>query len=488
MHFVGSVTITETKIEYVYDTNTGQFTAYPLEGVQVSTAGLGTVDPFGLVVDQVGVPPSAQIVQFDGLTTVYNGMNNDGSISSVSGDAYAIHITEINATSIELSPTLCGATVLNELKLGVLVVLKIIPWQTVYAKVGALIAGQLVSGLTFPPDCVDDAPTVVPVRFDIWDNPFIDEQTLVSTHYSREVPNPLYKDYIETTKTFVYTIKTTDQHGPTPTPVPTPTPTPPPTPTPTRTPTPTPVPTPKPGAGKNADFTGDGKADAVIRDNGGYLQLVPHTPTSGWGAKKQIGNGWNGMTYILAADFNGDGNADVVARDASGLLWLYPHTPSGFGTKKQIGNGWNIMTQITTGDFDGDGNADIVARDTSGAVWLYPHKPTGFSARRGFGFGFSSDSTLVAGDFSGDGKADVLEREADGRLYLHVTDGTGLKYLTTFVTNVRLFAADYSGDPYADVLLCNSSGSMSLWTYTPSGGLVYNSSVTPGVSGCTALV
>ena len=142
------------------------------------------------------------------------------------------------------------------------------------------------------------------------------------------------------------------------------------------------------------DFTGDGNADIVSVSAAGYLYLYPHKP-SGFGTSSIIGNGWNGMTAIIAGDFNGDGNADVVSRSSAGNLYLYPHTPSGFGTSSIIGNGWNGMTAIIAGDFNGDGNDDIVSRDTAGDLWLYPHTPSGFGAQTKIGNGWNGMTYIL---------------------------------------------------------------------------------------------
>ena len=38
---------------------------------------------------------------------------------------------------------------------------------------------------------------------------------------------------------------------------------------------------------------------------------------------------------------------DLIARDGSGALWLYPgNNAGGFGAPRQIGNGWNVMSYI----------------------------------------------------------------------------------------------------------------------------------------------
>ncbi len=97
------------------------------------------------------------------------------------------------------------------------------------------------------------------------------------------------------------------------------------------------------------DLTGDAKADVIARDRSGYLWLYRGNGRGSWAAAGQrIGGGWQAFTSISASgDLTGDGRVDVVARDSSGRLWLYPgNGRGGFGARKQIGSGWNVMGQI----------------------------------------------------------------------------------------------------------------------------------------------
>jgi hypothetical protein len=96
------------------------------------------------------------------------------------------------------------------------------------------------------------------------------------------------------------------------------------------------------------DVTGDAKADLVARDSGGRLYIYPGNGASNFGARIQLGSGWNAMTAITApGDVTGDGKADLVARDSSGVLYIYPGTGTGFGARIRLGSGWNAMTAIS---------------------------------------------------------------------------------------------------------------------------------------------
>ena len=124
------------------------------------------------------------------------------------------------------------------------------------------------------------------------------------------------------------------------------------------------------------DFNGDGTSDILARDTSGILWLYPGNGRGDWLPRTNLGAGWNALTAIVGpGDFDSNGTSDVLARDGSGLLWLYSGDGMGgwWGNRKQVGQGWNPMTAIVApGDFNGDGRPDIMARDSSGALFLYP--------------------------------------------------------------------------------------------------------------------
>jgi hypothetical protein len=86
---------------------------------------------------------------------------------------------------------------------------------------------------------------------------------------------------------------------------------------------------------------------------------------------RSIGNAPAASIVAGVADYSGDGKADILLRDSSGdvSVWLM----DGFtATRSSIANIWTAWSVFGSGDFDGDGKADILWRDTSGnlAIWL----------------------------------------------------------------------------------------------------------------------
>ena len=126
-----------------------------------------------------------------------------------------------------------------------------------------------------------------------------------------------------------------------------------------------------------ADWDSDGHQDLIARDSAGLLWLYPGDSSRGYSQyqRVQIGNGWQSYTFAGLADWDSDGHQDLVARDANGLLWLYPGDSSrGYSQfqRVQIGNGWQGYTFVGLADWDADGHQDLVTRDAYNHLWLYP--------------------------------------------------------------------------------------------------------------------
>ncbi len=179
------------------------------------------------------------------------------------------------------------------------------------------------------------------------------------------------------------------------------------------------------------DFQGNGWSDLITRQTStGALYLYPGNGTK-FGARSQIGVGWNGMSVITRlGDFNRDGHEDLIARDSAGALWLYPGTGAGFGRRLSLGVRWNGMREITAaGDLNSDGYPDLLAVQAStGYLFLYPGNGTGLARSIRLGSGWNAMSELTGvGDFNRDGRLDLVARTtATGDLWLYKGTGTSL--------------------------------------------------------------
>ncbi|MCT9094353.1 VCBS repeat-containing protein [Streptomyces sp. ASQP_92] len=147
------------------------------------------------------------------------------------------------------------------------------------------------------------------------------------------------------------------------------------------------------------DLNNDGKGDLLARDSSGHLYFYPGNGADGIGSRTDIGAGWNAFDILVGAgDVTGDGLPDLLAREpATGHLWLYPGAArAGFGARIDIGGGWNIYNKIAVpGDMNGDGLADLVGTDVAGISWRYDADGTGnFHTKVKFGSGWNMHKAI----------------------------------------------------------------------------------------------
>jgi hypothetical protein len=141
-----------------------------------------------------------------------------------------------------------------------------------------------------------------------------------------------------------------------------------------------------PAGGVVGDVNADGVADIVAIDPAGNLWLYPNTTPPGSsggpnmfaGGRSQVGVGWNGYTLAAVASVGGAASAagaGIVAIDPAGNLWQYPNTGGTglgrFGARPQIGAGWNGYTVAGIANLNNAPDLGIVATDPAGNLWYY---------------------------------------------------------------------------------------------------------------------
>lgn len=145
------------------------------------------------------------------------------------------------------------------------------------------------------------------------------------------------------------------------------------------------------------DFTGDGRSDLIGVRPDGVLYLYRGNGSGGFSGGAQIGWAWQVFDTILSpGDFTGDGRADMVARKPDGTLWLYAGNGTGgwASAGRQIGQGWQGFTTIlAAGDLNRDRRSDLMALTADGRWLAYYGTGTG-------AFGTGSGQQVSRGDWS----------------------------------------------------------------------------------------
>ena len=195
-------------------------------------------------------------------------------------------------------------------------------------------------------------------------------------------------------------------------------------------------------------------------------------------------------SHSVANDFNGDGRSDILWRNDSGYLtdWLSASSGafvsnSGNGSTSGPDSSWQI---VGTGDFNGDGISDILWRNSSGYVSDWLGNPNGSFTPNGDNAGSAAANTswqvAGTGDFNGDGLSDILWRNSSG--YLTEWLGTSTGGFTDNGSAAANGAADnswqivgtgdFNGDGMTDILWRNASGYLTEWLGTSTGAFVSN--------------
>ncbi len=248
------------------------------------------------------------------------------------------------------------------------------------------------------------------------------------------------------------------------------------------------------------DFTGDGKADLLVRWAAGSVFLYPGNGTGGLGGSVPVvpAGGWTNAVDVTAGDFTGDGRADVVIRWTDGRVTLHPVTgASVFGTPVELrpAGDWTDATDVTAGDFNNDNKADLLVRWTAGSLFLYPGNGTGGltgSVVVAAAPAWADARDLTAGEFTGDGKGDLLVRWADHHVQLVAGNGqSGFTPLNSapaltpagaggFLDAADVIPGEFTGDGITDLVVRWNSGSVYLYpnsgtgTFSAAGQLAQN--------------
>ena len=237
------------------------------------------------------------------------------------------------------------------------------------------------------------------------------------------------------------------------------------------------------------DFNGDGRSDFLLRSDEGWV-----TDWLGNVNGTFNNNGVNASLYFTAewkivgaGDFNGDGRSDFLLRRDDGWLTNWLGTSNG----GFVNNGSNAAVffatdwkVIGTGDFNGDGRDDFLIRNNEGWVtnWL-GNASGGFSNNSANASLFFSAEWKVAGvgDFNGDGFSDILLRNDAGWTTNWLGGANGAFTNNGANTSILLptdwlieSIGDFNADGADDMLLRHTSGWVTNWLGTETGGFTNN--------------
>ncbi|EAU69455.1 FG-GAP-like repeat-containing protein [Stigmatella aurantiaca] len=241
-----------------------------------------------------------------------------------------------------------------------------------------------------------------------------------------------------------------------------------------------------------ADFDGDGRMDYLTVASSGAVSVFLNRGGDGRGGWAPIGQIATGLTTdsnrVRFADFNGDGKADYLLIDTNGSVQVYLNR-GGDGR-----GGWEPIGQIAGGvttdasrvrfaDHDGDGKTDYLVIDATGEVQAYLNR--GGDGRGGWvvlgriATGTTNDSNRVRfADLDGDNRADYSVIAADGSVQTYLNrggDGLGgwllLGKTAAGLTNnaAQVSFADFTGDGNADYLMADLSNN-AVTVYSWAGG------------------
>ncbi|MFE4974366.1 FG-GAP-like repeat-containing protein [Kitasatospora sp. NPDC056651] len=227
------------------------------------------------------------------------------------------------------------------------------------------------------------------------------------------------------------------------------------------------------------DFDGDGRADAIIVNDDGSVNVKLNNGGDGHGGWTDLGKVALGLTSdrtkVRFADWDGDGKVDYLYFTGGAVTVYLNNGGDGRG-------GWTNLGQVTQGitgdadhvrfaDFDGDGKADYVTISDSGAITVYLNRGGdgrgGFTAIGQVAWGVTGDRSRIRfADMDGDGKADYSIVNPDGSVTTYINRGGDVgggwylrpRIILGAATNQNQVSfADINGDRRPDYLVTNGA-------------------------------
>ncbi|WP_256255922.1 VCBS repeat-containing protein [Streptomyces sp. MUSC 14] len=129
----------------------------------------------------------------------------------------------------------------------------------------------------------------------------------------------------------------------------------------------------------SGDYTGDRRGDLLTVWSDGGITLYAGDGKGGFGSEKRLlkaNSTWTHARTVTGGDFTGDGRADLLVRWSDGEATLYPAVgAAGLGREVRMAparSAWKNAVQITSGQFDGGkGASDLLVRWSDGRLTLH---------------------------------------------------------------------------------------------------------------------
>ena len=222
----------------------------------------------------------------------------------------------------------------------------------------------------------------------------------------------------------------------------------------------------------DSDFDGDGNSDILWQDDNGVVVLwtmngpniLSNTVIAGTPEFGTIPDYWH---LEDTGDFTGDGRADILWREETGRVVLWEMSGADIVSNALVAE-VPLSSQIEdTADFNGDGMNDILWRDPDGTLRIW--EMDGATVLSDTTVGTIPDTLHLvgSGDFNQDERFDILWRDDDGTVTLWEMDGANIIAESNLGTlrEYWLIAdiGDYTGDRNSDILWRDTTGTIVLW-------------------------
>lgn len=172
-----------------------------------------------------------------------------------------------------------------------------------------------------------------------------------------------------------------------------------------------------------ADFDSDGKSDAVMVDNTGFIRLAQGSSfgpnLSNFGiATFALPSSLTGGNTVTTGDFNGDGHPDVITASGNNVVY-FPATPVAFNagltgvfstataTSVAISTE-NPIRRLLVADATGDGKQDIIATTAASVHVIRGNSDGTFGTQSTVSLGSYTGNATAVADFNGDGFPDLV--------------------------------------------------------------------------------